>query len=298
MSTAPTLAEAPLGSRPTALVLSGGAALGAWQGGVLWALDKSHGIPFQQVLGTSAGSINGAAYLQGSTEMLRELWRDVPREDFLDFSPRLSPPSLLSLDSVGRYLSGVLSEERCRASKRCWFYAVAVDVAGGGTVQAQYSPEPDGPWDGPLLEHILGSIAVPFVFPPRRLAANGGPARVFVDGHVTSFVDLAPILDRGALDLVFVSVIGPQRLQRPRFSPRGYVSTLINQLMRAQVDNSLAAVAHRVAGGGVRVFEFTPSKPLDISVFLFRKEECRRVFDQGVGDAAGFVADPGRWRLL
>ncbi|MBI5596592.1 MAG: patatin-like phospholipase family protein [Elusimicrobia bacterium] len=297
MSPAPSLAEAPLGTRPAALILSGGAALGAWQGGVLWAFDARHGIPFGQVLGTSAGSINGAAYLQGSTALLKELWRDVPRGDFLDLSPRLVPPSLLSLDSVAGYLSGVISEERCRASKRCWFYAVAVDIAGGGTVQAQYSPEPGGPWDGPLLEHILGSIAVPFVFPPRRLAANGGPARVFVDGHVTSFVDLAPILDRGALDLVFVSVIGARRAGTPRFGPRGFISTLINQLMRAQVDNSLAAVAHRVASGGVRVFEFAPLEPLDMSVFLFKKEECRRAFDQGAADAALFVGDPGRWRI-
>lgn len=297
MSEAPSLAEAPLGSRPIALILSGGAALGAWQGGVLWALDQRHGLKFSQVLGTSVGSINGAAYFQGSTELLRELWRDVPREAFLHFSPRLNPPSLLSLDSVERYLSGVISEERCRTARRCWFYAVAVDVNGAGTVQAEYSPEPDGPWDGPLIDHLLGSIAVPFVFPPHHVGANGSPERMFVDGHLTSFIDLAPILDRGALDLLFVSVIGRTGGGPPQFSPRGFVSTLINRLMRAQVDNSLGAVAERVGRTGVRVFDLGPSKPLDTSVFLFKKHECRRIFDQGVLDAAALAAEPARWRV-
>ncbi|MBI3299681.1 MAG: patatin-like phospholipase family protein [Elusimicrobia bacterium] len=298
MAETPSLAEAPLGSRPTALVLSGGAALGAWQGGVLWALEKNHGLSFPQVLGTSAGSVNGAAYFQGTTDLLRELWRDVPREAFLRFEPRLSPPSLFSLDSIAGYLGSVISEERCRAAKRCWFYAVAVDMGGAGTVQAQYSPEPGGPWDGPLLEHVLGSIAVPFVFPPRRLAANGSPARLFVDGHLSSFVDLGPLLDRGALDLLFVSVIGPGRGTKPRLSPRGYVSAIINQLMRSQVDNTLFAASDRIRRGGVRVFEFGPSRPLDISVFGFKKDECRRVFDQGVGDAAVLAKDASPWRVL
>lgn len=296
MKEAPSLASAPLGSRPTALILSGGASLGAWQGGVLWELER-RGLSFGQVLGTSAGSINGAAYFQGDVGLLKELWRDVPREAFLDWTPRLVPPSLLSLESVGRYLSTVLSEEKARAAKRCWFYAVAVDINGAGTVQAEYSPEPGGPWDGPLIDHLLGSIAVPFVFPPHRVPArNGTPERLFVDGHAGCYADLAPLLDRGALDLLFVNIVSP--LERPRLRPRGFISTMVNTLMQAQVTNGLAAVKGRLASGGVRVFEFTPSKPLDISVFLFRKHECRRIFDQGVGDAELLLKDPGRYRLI
>ena len=296
MSAAPSLSEAPLGSRPTALILSGGAALGAWQGGVLWALEKTHGLKFSQVLGTSAGSINGAAYLQDSTELLRELWRDVPREAFLHFAPRLSPPSLFSLDSVGRYLGTVLSEERCRAARRCWFYAVAADVVTGKTIQAEYSPETGGPWDGPLLDHILGSVAVPFVFPPRRVVASrDGAERLFVDGHATCFVDLGPLVARGARDLLFVSVIGPAG-RPPALHPRGFISTLINTLMRAQVDNGLAALDGARAKG-LRVFEFCPSSPLDMSVFLFKRHECRRAFEAGAAEAASLVADPGRYRL-
>lgn len=296
MTTAPSLAQAPLGSRPTALILSGGASLGAWQGGVVWELER-RGLRFSQVLGTSAGSINGAAYFQGDVALLKDLWRDVPREAFLDWKPRLVPPSLLCLESVGRYLRTVLSEEKARAAKRCWFYAVAVDLNGAGTVQAQYSPEPGGPWDGPLVDHILGSVAVPFVFPPWRVAArNGTPERLFVDGHTSSYIDLAPLLDRGALDLLFVNIVVPGA--GPRLRPRAFISTLVNALMQAQITNGLAAVKGRLAPEGIRVFEFTPSKPLDISIFLFKKHECRRIFDQGVEDTALLLADPARFRLL
>lgn len=296
MPHAPALDQAPLGSRPTALILSGGASLGAWQGGVLWELER-RGLSFSQVLGTSAGSINGAAYFQGTVELLKDLWRDVPRESFLDFSPGLVPPRLMNLASVGRYLRTVISEERCRAAKRCIYYAVAVDVNGGGTVQAEYSPEPGGRWDGDLIDHILGSVAVPFVFGPWRVPArNGTPERLFVDGHTTCFIDLAPILDRGALDLLFVNIVSPK--EGPRLHPRGFISTMINTLMQAQVTNALAAVKGRLAPNGIRVFEFTPSKPLDISVFLFKKHECRRIFDQGVSDAALLLADPAKYRKI
>lgn len=296
MPQAPCIEQAPLGSRPTALILSGGASLGAWQGGVLWELER-RGLSFGQVLGSSAGSINGAAYFQGTVGMLNELWRDVPRESFLDWSPGIAPPHLMDLSSVGRYLRTVISEERCRAAKRCVYYAVAVDLNGAGTVQAEYSPEPGGRWDGDLIDHILGSVAVPFVFAPWRVPArNGTPERLFVDGHTSCFVDLGPLLDRGALDLLFVNIVSPQ--ERPRMAPRGFISTMINTLMQAQVTNALAAVKGRLAPSGVRVFEFTPSKPLDISVFLFKKHECRRIFDQGVADADLLFKDPSKYRRL
>ena len=58
------LDDAPLGSRPLALVLSGGASLSSWQAGVLCALVERHGLSFQDVIGTSGGSINGFAEFQ------------------------------------------------------------------------------------------------------------------------------------------------------------------------------------------------------------------------------------------
>ncbi|OGR59624.1 MAG: hypothetical protein A2X36_05410 [Elusimicrobia bacterium GWA2_69_24] len=291
--------DVPLGGRPTALILSGGASLAAWQGGALYALER-RGIPFQAVLGTSAGSLNGAAYLQGDTELLKKLWTDIPREKLMRFSPRLSPPSLFSMDAVRRALGELLSEERCRARRRCWFYAVSVDIRNGGTVQAQYSPEPDGPWDSPFLDHVLGSIAVPFVFPPVEVqgARPDAPRRLLVDGHLTSFAFLDTLVERGARDFLFLNVVGGRGPRRTPMGLKRYANALITEAMQSQLVNSVEVLRRHRRSEEFRAYEFHPSEPLNMSVFGFKKAECRWAFDLGLQDAEACLKDLPTRRIL
>ena len=69
------------------LVLQGGGALGAYQGGVFQALEEQ-GLEPDWVVGTSIGAIN-AAIIAGNTredrlEKLREFWEIVSQEDMWD----------------------------------------------------------------------------------------------------------------------------------------------------------------------------------------------------------------------
>ena len=117
----PSLKEAPLGSRPTALILSGGAALGSWQAGVVYAFEREHGLSFHSVAGTSAGSLNGLAYFQDTIETLRELWRDVPGGVFLKYAISLRPPSLHSTRRYREHPRGYRLRFRapCRKTSGC-----------------------------------------------------------------------------------------------------------------------------------------------------------------------------------
>lgn len=296
----PSLDDAPIGSRPFAFVLSGGAALGAWQGGALFALSEEAGWRAHSVVGTSAGAINGAAYLQGDLPMLRELWRSIPRERFMKWSPGLTPPRLWSLDSVGEYLAEVISEETCRRGKRCWYYPVSADLAHGETFQPEFSPDPGGPWQGPLIEKILGSMAVPFLFPPARIEHEtpGTRGRVLVDGHVTSSLFLDRLARRGVLDFYFINVISDAEMGRPSYTPRGLIGTLIHQLLEAQIENGLEPFRFGFEESGIRAFVLRPSKPLRVSVFRFDREQCREAFDQGIEDARAWAGNPGATRIL
>jgi len=112
--------DAPLGSRPIALVLPGGAALGAWQGGCLYGLTRK-GLSFHSVFGTSIGALNGCGYFQDSMERLHKVWHSVSASHFFSFRPRLKPPSLFSQKALRDYLAGHVDEERARRLKRCWF---------------------------------------------------------------------------------------------------------------------------------------------------------------------------------
>lgn len=287
----PGLEEAPLGSRPAALILSGGAALGSWQAGVLYALSELRGLRFVSVVGSSAGSINGCAYFQGTLDLLQEFWRNVPTRSFMRLGPRLLPPSLYRHEPLREYLAGFINEERARSLKRCWFHPVAADLTRARMLQSSFAPG-GSPWEGPLLERILASIAVPFVFPPVRIGDS-----LFVDGHVPCFADLEPVLAAGARDLLFVNVIGPPAGPEEAGSVRRYVSLLINLLMRAQVDNALAAVRPRAQTLGLRFFEFNPQRPLRVRVFKFDRAECRAAFEQGLDEAQRLLADPARYQV-
>jgi predicted acylesterase/phospholipase RssA len=296
----PTLSDEPIGSRPFAYVLSGGAALGSWQGGVLHALHEGRSLRAHSVVGTSAGAINGAAYLQGDFDLLRMLWRSIPRSKFMKWSPGVSPPRLWSLDSVRGYLETVISEKACREGGRCWFYPVSADLANGETLQAEFSPDPDGPWEGPLADKLAGSMAVPFLFPPARASHEtpGKRDRVLVDGHVTSSLFLDRLARRGVRDFVFVNVISDAEMRAPGFRPRAFIGTLIHQLLEAQIENGLEPLRYGFPELGVRAFVLRPSTPLRVSVFKFDKEECRRAFDQGMRDAGAWFDKPGPTQIL
>ena len=123
---------------------------------------------------------------------------------------------------------------------------------------------------------------------------NGRPPRTLIDGHVTSFVDLGKLAAEGARDFLFVNVLDAESERRPRFSPRGFISTLVHQLLRAQVDNSLAPLRRESEELGLRAFELGPSKPLTLGVFRFDRKECREAFELGNRDADAFLDGPKR----
>src|SRR5499426_3213432 len=80
---------APSGPSQIVLVLQGGGALGAYQGGVYQALHEA-GIEPDWIIGTSIGAIN-AALITGNKpenrlERLEEFWRRMRRKEFLGLS--------------------------------------------------------------------------------------------------------------------------------------------------------------------------------------------------------------------
>jgi len=143
-------------------------------------------------------------------------------------------------------------------------------------------------------------MAVPFLFPPARVP-HEDPAkrdRVLVDGHVTSRLFLDRLAVRGVLDFVFLNVISDREMNTPRYSPRGFIGTLIHQLLNAQVENGLESLRFGFKEKGIRAFLLRPSKPLKVSVFKFDKDECRGAFDLGINDACRWGESQESTRIL
>lgn len=172
-----TLAEVarvtpPTPARPVlAVVLGGGGLRGFAHVGVLQALEEA-GLRPDIVVGTSAGSVVGAAYASGmSVEQIRQAALDVKISSLLDFTWRSG--GFMSGDKLATWLDNVTDGKRIEDFP-IRFAAVATDL---------YSAQPVLLERGPAGRAIQASSAVPGVQVPVAY-----PAGHLVDGGISSLV--------------------------------------------------------------------------------------------------------------
>jgi NTE family protein len=180
----------------TAFVFVGGASLGAVQVGMLKALAAAGIVP-QRVTGVSVGAINAVCYAADPTPAgvarLEQLWRGIRRSDI--FPPagwrsvlRLvrGEPNLLSSAGLARLLVRELPiQDLSQARLPCT--VIAADAQTGTAVGWQ---------DGPALEALLASAAIPGLFPP--IERDG---RTYIDGGVAYQAPFATAIQQGAKTL-------------------------------------------------------------------------------------------------
>ncbi|HVA70064.1 MAG TPA: patatin-like phospholipase family protein [Acidimicrobiales bacterium] len=166
---------------PSAVVLSGGASLGAAQVGMLRAIVEV-GTPIDLVVGTSVGAFN-AAWLADhpgprGIDGLVDVWKSLRRRDVFPLNPRHSlaairgrRPSIASDKGLRSLLSRHLSFERLEDSA-IPLHVVAVDVQSGRDVLLS---------SGPAVDAIVASASIPGLLPPVEIAG-----RWYMDGGVVN----------------------------------------------------------------------------------------------------------------
>ena len=168
---------------PVAIVLSSGANMGAVQVGVLRALVE-HGVRPDLVVGCSIGALNGAALAHdptvGGVTRLEEAWSTADARGVLP-RPWLPPAvalirrgeSVASRDGLHRLIERSVAATSF-ADLAVPFHCVATDVEA--CADAWFS-------EGPLVEALLASAAMPAVFPPVTI-----DGRRYIDGAVVNDV--------------------------------------------------------------------------------------------------------------
>lgn len=200
-------------SPPTvAFVLSGGGNLGAVQVGMLRALLE-RGIVPDLVIGCSAGALNGAVLAEeptlGAVERLEALWTGIDVRDVMPSG--LLPPAVQMArkgvaihdnDGLRAVVEGVLAA-RTFAELALPFECVATSI-----------DEAEEHWfsDGPLVEPILASGALPAVYPP--VVIDGVR---YMDGAVVNDIPVSRAVEREATT-AYVLHVGS--FERPRPEPR------------------------------------------------------------------------------
>lgn len=264
---------------PVAYVLGGGATLGAVQVGMLRALAQA-GVRPDLVVATSVGALNGALlarHPERAVDLLDGIWNHLSRRDIFPLDPlrmtralRGHVPSLVSEAGIERLARRYLGDLRLE-DLALPLHVVAADQQTGQRVDLN---------EGPAVEALLASTAIPGVFPARTI---GG--RSLVDGGVAANCPMLPALDAGAATLVVMDVSGPCVLTRP---PQNVVESLVAGFHHLTRNQSLAHSEAAAASGATVLHLPTPCttrrSPLDFT-------GMRGLIDEAHALSVRFLAD-------
>ena len=271
--------------RPIALVLSGGASLGAIQVGQLRAVAEAGLVP-DLVVGTSVGALNGifmaGGFSPARVEALAQVWLRLRRGEVFGGVGLASIVRMLRgggtlASSAG--LESLVARELPRQSSDLALpaHVVAVDYLTGRPVVLS---------DGDLRRNALASAAIPNVFPPVEVAG-----RLLVDGGLSANVPVGPAARLGARTLVVLDAGYPCALAAP---PRGLIAGIMHTMtlaLRNQVNLTLPALARD------RVVVYLPA-PCPLSTAPHDFSRTAELISAGHEVARGFlsqlvVGEPG-----
>ena len=207
----------------TAFVLSGGAALGAIQAGMLSALYEREIRP-DLVVGTSVGAIN-AAFIASRPQTLdtagelAEIWRGIGRGDVFPLNPVAgflgffgARDHLVPDAGLRRLLEEHLEFERLQDAA-IELHVIATDVLSGTEMRLSR---------GNALEAVMASAAIPGVFAP--VPWHG---KELMDGGVANNAPITHALEMGA-ETVYVLPTGTAcDLDEP---PHGALGMLLHSM--------------------------------------------------------------------
>ena len=202
----------PMTPVTTAFVLGGGGHLGAHEVGMLRALLE-RGIAPDLVIGTSIGAINGAAVAAepsvAAAARLGEMWTSFERSSVFGGSV------LGRLGTLARTRTHLHGNEGLR---QLLADALPVDTFDGLAVPfecvAASIETASERWftEGPLIDAILASSAVPGILPPVEVGGEH-----FIDGGIVNSIPVGRAVARGARR-IYVMHVG--RVDRPLEPPR------------------------------------------------------------------------------
>ncbi|MFA9446713.1 patatin-like phospholipase family protein [Egicoccus sp. AB-alg6-2] len=193
-----------------AFVLGGGGVHGAVQVGMLQALQE-HGVRPDLVVGSSVGAMNGAMLAAGpddAVERLRELWTNLdaynPFEASLLERASTLTRSRTHLHGNLRLRRLLLAHLPARAFAELTFPFQCV-AASIERAAAQWFT------DGPLVEALLASTAVPGLLPPVVIGTDH-----YLDGGLVDSIPVGRALELGARR-IYVLQVG--RIEQPLTVP-------------------------------------------------------------------------------
>ena len=280
-----TCVPAPIGRDvPTALILTGGGAKGAYEAGALAAFSE-RGLPIRLVAGSSAGALTAAMVAAGRADRLEATWRTMTREQI--YSLRTSVffagllPGWLTLRALGRAsslldprplretIAASVELDRIRSSP-IGLLVTATDMARRQTRAFDNRTV--------TVEALVASAAVPGLFP--AVEVDGA---LLVDGGLTGRAPVLEALDaapvgRALVVLSYAPEQGASAMTIRRSLEEAFETAMLHQINR---DIELARLKHPA----IDIQLLTPSAPLKLRPLEFDRDGITRALALGRADA-------------
>jgi len=221
------------------LVLSGGGAMGALQAGVLQVLVR-RGFQPSMIVGTSVGALNGAFLAfhpgEGGADALAEVWRGLERERFIKIHPvRVA----LRIATRRRYLVksdflvGLVAEHAVVDDFSATVVPLYITATNLDTGCKHVFSE------GSVSQAVLASTAIPGVFDPVLIDGQS-----FIDGGVTSNLDLATAVELGSREILAIDLSHCFEQPRPA-NVMDVITRTVDIVMRDRVARDISHLGDR-----------------------------------------------------
>ena len=204
--------ERSKGTPRVAFVLGGGGHMGAYEVGMLKALVERNIVP-ELVVGTSVGALNGAAIAAAPTldtvSRLREIWLGLDQDRIFGGSLLAGAANLMrsrthlhSNQPLRKMIANLLPAQTFE-ELTVPFQCVAASIE---RASEQWFSE------GPLVDAILASAAVPGVLPAVEIDGEH-----YLDGGIVNSIPISRAVELGAKE-IYVLHVG--RIEHPLVPPR------------------------------------------------------------------------------
>lgn len=264
----------------TAVVLSGGANLGAVHVGMLRALVEADVRP-DMIVGTSVGAINGiymaSRWNASGVDGLDALWSQLTRSTifptrliggllgFVGKRDHLVPP-----DGLRRIVERHVGFTRLEDAP-IPLHVVATDLLSG--LDRRFST-------GPSVDAVMASAAIPAVFPPVKI--NGVP---YIDGGVVNNTPISHAVELGADDIWVLPAGTACGLDEAPSSTLGIALQAVTVLINRRLQRDIAIFQDRCA-----MHVLPPLCPLMIGPSDFG--QARQLIDRAYLSSVDWIHSP------
>lgn len=270
---------------PTALILTGGGAKGAYEAGAVAALAEA-GLPIRLVAGSSAGALSAAMIVAGRADRLEATWRSLTREriysvrahtffagllpGWLTLRALSNASSLLDPGPLRELIATSVELERIRSSP------IQLVVTTTDLVRRESRVFDN---QTVTVDALVAAAAVPGLFPAVEVDGT-----LLVDGGLTGRAPVLEALEAAPVGRALVLLsYAPEEHEAPpttirRAMEEAFETAMLHQIRR---DVELARLRHPATEFQI----LTPSAPLRLRPLEFDADGIARALALGRADA-------------